>query len=114
MKTTEKARAEILRGTLEMLILKTLKGLGPMHGYALAKSIQQTSEEILRVEEGSLYPALQRMLAKGWVTAEWMQAGPKRRNRVYRLTLEGRKQLQAEIAQYRLVTLAIERVIEPA
>ncbi len=97
-----------------MLILKTLKRLGPMHGYALAKSIQLSSEDVLRVEEGSLYPALQRMLAKGWVTAEWVKAGPKRTNRVYRLTPEGRKQLQAEIAQYRLVTLAIDRVIEPA
>ncbi len=97
-----------------MLVLKTLKRFGPMHGYAMAKAIQQMSEEILRVEEGSLYPALQRMLAKAWVTAEWVQAGPKRRNRVYRLTLEGRKQLEAEIAQYRLVSLAIERIIEPA
>ncbi len=97
-----------------MLILKTLKRFGPMHGYGLAKSIQQTSEEILHVEEGSLYPALQRMLAKGWVTADWVQAGPKRRNRVYRLTPGGRKQLETEIAQYRLVSLAIARVIEPA
>ncbi len=110
----DRPKAEIPRGTLEMLILRTLKVAGPMHGYAMAKSIQQTSEEILRVEEGSLYPALQRMLAKRWVTAEWVQAGPKRRNRVYRLTPEGRKQLNAEIEQYRLVSRAIERVIEPA
>jgi PadR family transcriptional regulator PadR len=114
MKATERSKAEIPPGTLEMLILKTLKRFGPMHGYAMAKSIQQTSEEILRVEEGSLYPALQRILAKGWVTAEWVQAGPKRRNRIYRLTPEGRKQLLAEIAQYRLVSQAIDRVIEPA
>ena len=97
-----------------MLILKTLKRFGPMHGYGIAKSIQQTSEEVLRVEEGSLYPALQRILMKGWVTAEWVQAGPKRRTRVYRLTPDGRKQLAAEISKYRRVSQAIERVIQPA
>jgi transcriptional regulator len=97
-----------------MLILKTLKRLGPTHGYGIAKSIQQASDEVLRVEEGSLYPALQRILLKGWVTAEWVQAGPKRRNRVYSLTPDGRKQLSAEISEYRRVSQAIERVIEPA
>ena len=107
-------KTEIPPGTLEMLILRTLKRLGPLHGYAIAKSIQETSEEVLRVEEGSLYPALQRILLKGWVTAEWVASGPKRRNRVYRLTAEGRKRLDAEIAGYRRVSLAIARVIEPA
>jgi len=107
-------KTEIPPGTLEMLILRTLKRLGPLHGYAIAKSIQETSEEVLRVEEGSLYPALQRILLKGWVTAEWVPSGPKRRNRVYRLTAEGRKRLEGEITAYRRVSLAIERVIEPA
>ena len=111
---SEKGRAEIPPGTLEMLILKTLKRFGPTHGYGIAKSIQQASEEVLRVEEGSLYPALQRILIKGWVTAEWVQAGPKRRNRVYYLTPDGRKQLSTEISEYRRVSQAIERVIEPA
>lgn len=97
-----------------MLILKTLKRLGPTHGYGIAKSIQQTSDDVLRVEEGSLYPALQRILLKGWVTAEWLQTGPKRRNRIYYLTDEGRKQLSTEISAYRRVCRAIERVIEPA
>ena len=110
----QKFRSEIHPGTLEMLILKTIKRFGPSHGYSIAKSIQQTSEDILRVEEGSLYPALQRILMKGWVTAEWVHAGPKRRNRIYSLTPEGRKQLNAEISQYRRVSQAIERVIEPA
>ena len=108
------ARAEIPPGTLEMLVLKTLRQCGAMHGYAIAKSIQQVSEDVLRVEEGSLYPALQRILKKGWVTAEWVAAGPKRRHRVYRLTAVGRKQLDAEIAGYRRVAEAIGRVIEPA
>ena len=74
-----------------MLILKTLKRFGAMHGYGIAKSIQQTSEEVLRVEEGSLYPALQRILIKGWVTAEWEQSGKKRRTRLYNLTPEETK-----------------------
>jgi transcriptional regulator len=101
-------------GTLDMLILKTLKRFGPLHGYAIAKSIQQTSDDVLTVEEGSLYPALQRILMKGWATAEWVQAGPKRRQRVYQLSPEGRKKLLAEISDYRRVSQAIERVIEPA
>jgi transcriptional regulator len=111
---SEKSRSEIPPGTLEMLILKTLRRFGPMHGYGIAKCIQQISEDVLRVEEGSLYPALQRILIKGWVTAEWAQAGPKRRSRVYHLTPEGRKQLAAEISAYRRVSQAIGRVIEPA
>ncbi len=110
----DKNRAEIPPGTLEMLILKTIKRFGPMHGYGIAKSIRQISEEVLQVEEGSLYPALQRILLKGWVTGEWVQAGPKRRSRVYHLTPEGRKQLSAEISEYRRVSQAIERVIQPA
>ena len=101
-------------GTLEMLILKTLKRFGPMHGYGIAKSIHQISEDVLRVEEGSLYPALQRILMKGWVTAEWVQAGPKRRTRVYRLTPTVLKQLARELSEYRRVSQAIARVIQPA
>ena len=112
--TKEKSRTEIPPGTLEMLILKTLQRFGPAHGYGIAKSILLTSEDALRVEEGSLYPALQRIWMKGWVRAEWEQAGPKRRTRVYRLTPEGRKQLAAEITQYRRVSQAIARVIQPA
>ncbi len=108
------AKTEIPPGTLEMLVLKTLRRFGAMHGYAIAKSIQQYSEDVLRVEEGSLYPALQRILLKGWVTAEWVQAGPKRRNRVYHLPAEGLKQLSAEISEYRRVAQAIQRVIQPA
>ena len=109
-----KAKTEIPPGTLDMLILKTLKRLGPLHGYAIAKTIQQISDEVLRVEEGSLYPALQRILIKGWVTAEWEQSTSKRRMRVYSLTPEGREHLASEIAQYRRVATAIERVISPA
>lgn len=114
MSASDKLRAEIPPGTLDMLVLMTLKRFGPMHGYGIAKTIQQTSADVLRVEEGSLYPALQRILVKGWVTAEWVQAGPKRRNRIYDLTLDGREQLSAELSGYRRVAEAIARVIQPA
>jgi PadR family transcriptional regulator PadR len=107
-------RTEIPPGTLYMLILKTLTRLGPMHGYGIAEHIQQTSDEVLTVEEGSLYPALQRMLVKGWVEAEWGLSDHNRRARYYRLTAAGRKQLQAEVAEFEKVTRAITRVIQPA
>lgn len=97
-----------------MLVLKTLARIGPMHGYGIAQHIQQISAEVLRVEEGSLYPALQRMLIKGWVVAEWKQSENNRRARFYRLTPNGRKQLSAEIAEFEKVMGAITRVIQPA
>ncbi len=96
-----------------MLVLKTLS-YGPTHGYAIAKRIKEMSEDVLHVEEGSLYPALQRMLIKGWVTAEWVQVGPKRRTRVYDLTPAGRKQLEAEVSEFSRVFAAIARVVQPA
>jgi transcriptional regulator len=107
-------RAEIPPGTLYMLILKSLVRLGPMHGYGIAQFIQQTSENVLQVEEGSLYPALQRMLIKGWVKAEWGQSENNRRARFYHLTPAGRKQLAVEISEFEKVMQAITRVIQPA
>ena len=97
-----------------MLILKSLARLGPMHGYGIALHIQQTTEDVLRVEEGTLYPALQRMLIKGWVKADWRITENNRRARYYTLTPEGRKQLTTEIRQFDVVMGAIRRVIEPA
>jgi transcriptional regulator len=97
-----------------MLILRTLARNGPMHGYGIAEHIQQISEDILQVEEGSLYPALQRMLVKGWVTAEWGQSDNNRRARFYSLTAAGRKQLATEISEFEKVTRAITRVIRTA
>ncbi len=107
-------RAEIPPGTLYMLILKTLARLGPMHGYGVALHIQQTTDDVLQVEEGSLYPALQRMLVKGWVKAEWRQTENRRRARYYTLTPAGRKQLAAEVEEFERVMGAIRRVIQPA
>jgi PadR family transcriptional regulator, regulatory protein PadR len=107
-------RTEIPPGTLYMLILKTLIQVGPMHGYGIAQHIHQMSEDVLHVEEGSLYPALQRMLVKGWVVGEWKQSENNRRARFYSLTPKGRKQLAAEIAEFQKVMSAITRVIQPA
>lgn len=107
-------RDEIPPGTLYLLILRTLARRGEMHGYEIANSIQQTSEDVLQVEEGSLYPALQRMLIKGWVTAKWGTTAGNRRARYYRLTAAGRKQLEVEVSQFDRVVQAITRVIQTA
>ena len=107
-------KTEIPPGTLYLLVLRSLARMGEMHGYGIAQFIQQTSEDVLQVEEGSLYPALQRMLIKGWVSAEWKQSDHNRRARFYRLTREGRKQMSHEVSAYERVTGAIARVIEPA
>ena len=104
---------EILPGTLEMLILKTLSR-GPMHGYRIAQTIQQISDDVLQVEEGSLYPALQRMQVKGWLTSEWQMSELNRKARFYKLTRDGRDQLQAEMQKFDRVTAAIWRVLENA
>jgi PadR family transcriptional regulator, regulatory protein PadR len=103
---------EIPPGTLYLLILKTLARSGELHGFEIAHSIQNISEDILQVEEGSLYPALQRMLIKGWVTARWGTTAGNRRARYYQLTSAGRKQLTLEMSQFERVIGAITRVIE--
>ena len=107
-------KTDIPPGTLYMLVLKTLARLGPMHGYGIALHIQQTTGEVLQVEEGTLYPALQRMLIKGWVQAEWRTTENKRRARYYTLTPAGRKQLAAEVRDFERAMTAIRQVIEPA
>jgi transcriptional regulator len=108
------AASGIPPGTLHMLILRTLERLGPMHGYGIAKHIHELSDEVLQVEEGSLYPALQRMLIKGWVTAEWTRSAGNRQVRSYRLTTAGRRQLRAEVSEFDRVMQAISRVMQPA
>lgn len=108
-----KGQRDLLPGTLEMLILQTLRG-GALHGYAIAQSIQQTSQDILQVEEGSLYPALQRLLREGWVTASWGVSGRNRKVRTYKLTPAGRKQLDREIVGFERLLEGIGRVLRPA
>src|SRR5690349_798608 len=105
---------EIPPGTLYMLILRTLARGRELHGYEIANSIQQISGDVLQVEEGSLYPSLQRMLLKGWVTAEWGRTDENRRARYYRLTNTGRKQLEIELSQFERVMAAIGRVLRTA
>jgi len=101
-------------GTLDMMILQTLARLEELHGFEIAEAIQQASAGVLQVEEGSLYPALQRMLMKGWLSSEWGKTRDNRRARYYRLTAAGRKQLAREKESYRRVTLAIGQILQPA
>jgi transcriptional regulator len=105
--------AGILRDTLDMLILKTLKHR-PLHGYAIAEFIELTSEEVLRVEEGALYPALHRLELRGWLDSEWGISENNRRAKYYRLTAAGRKQLAEEAARWSRMATAIARVMETA
>ena len=103
-------KTELVPGTLILLVLRVLQS-GPLHGYAIAQRIRQVSSDVLQVEEGSLYPALQKMLMKGWVGAEWELSDTNRRVRSYRLTTAGRKQLETELANYDYVNDAIRSVL---
>ena len=107
------SRTELVPGTLILLVLRVLDS-GPLHGYAIAHRISQVSGETLQVQEGSLYPALQKMLRKGWVRAEWGLSDTKRRVRSYHLTAAGRKQLESERAGYDQVNRAIQAVLKLA
>ena len=103
---------DLLQGTLDLLILQTLL-FGSRHGHAIAKSIEQTSQDVLRVDHGSLYPALQRVERRGWITAAWGTSVYNRRARYYRLTAAGRKQLVAETGKWERLTEAIARILQP-
>ena len=103
-------KSDLLQGTLEMLILKTLT-IQPLHGYAIAQHIARTSDDVLKVEQGSLYPALERLLAKGWATAKWGETSTKRRARFYTITASGKKHLGDAMSDYDRSALAIARVL---
>lgn len=103
-------RSDLPLGTLDMLILRTLT-LGALHGYAIAQHIGRLSDGVLRVEQGSLYPALERLLNKGWVTARWAETPTRRQARYYTITRSGRKQLEQRVAEYDRVAAAIARVM---
>src|SRR5436853_1220460 len=107
------ARADLLHGTLDMLILRTLQW-GPHHGYAIGQTIRAHSSDVLQVEAGSLYPALQRLAKKGWVTAKWGQTPANQRAKFYRLTPEGKKQLLRETSRWTMLVNAIGRIMRPA
>jgi transcriptional regulator len=101
----------LIPGTLDLLLLKAVS-LEPMHGYGIAQRLRQISRDVFQIEEGTLYPALQRLLAKGWVAGEWKQTENNRRARYYKLTAAGRKQLQTEQVEFEKVLGAIVRVLE--
>ena len=105
-------RHDSLKGALPLLVLKILVRQGRLHGYGIASLIQSASNEVLRVEEGSLYPALHRLEEQGWVKARWMVTDKKRRARVYEITAAGRKQLESEEDRWEAVTLAVGQVLK--
>jgi PadR family transcriptional regulator PadR len=104
---------DLFPGALEMMILQSLRR-APMHGYALAQLIKRNSDDLLQIEEGSLYPALQRMLKAGWVAAEWGLSARNRRVRIYKITPAGRKQLDREVSSFERMLAGIARVMRPA
>lgn len=108
----DRDRVELLQGTLDLLILRTLRP-GPAHGHAIAKSIERSSDEVLQVEQGSLYPALHRLIKRGWIDAEEGTSENNRRAKFYRLTTLGRKQLAAETSKWDKIAGAIARVLHP-
>jgi transcriptional regulator len=109
-----KKRVDLLQGTLDLLILRTLAA-GPSHGHAIAKHIQRTSDEVLQVEHGSLYPALHRLERQGWIASAWVQTREYPRPlKVYRLTAAGRKQLASESSKWEALVSAMARVLNPA
>ena len=109
----ERTNPELLPGTLYMLVLRTLRA-GPLHGYAIARRIKDASREHLEIEDGSLYPALNRMLVKGWLAAEWGISENNRKARFYRLTKEGRAELEKETEQFDKMVRAIQHVMRTA
>jgi transcriptional regulator len=106
------AQQDTLQGSLPVLVLKILARRGPLHGYGITAQIEGISDEILRVEEGSLYPALHRMEEAGWIKAKWLTTENKRRARVYEITTAGRKQLEEQESRWRAVTAAVAHVLQ--
>lgn len=113
MSTKEQQRIELLQGTLDLLILRTLV-LGPAHGHAIAKAIEFRSDEVLQVEQGSLYPALHRLIKRGWISVEEGTSENNRRAKFYRLTAKGRRQLALETTKWDKLATAIARILRPA
>ena len=107
-------KSDILQGTLDLIVLKTLETLGPLHGYGIAGRIQQTSDNILQLNQGTLYPALLRLEQKGWITSEWGESENNRRARFYSLTKAGKKQLREETADWERFAGVKQRVLRPS
>jgi transcriptional regulator len=109
----ERERVELLQGTLDLLILRTLL-LGPAHGHAITKAIERSSDDVLQVEQGSLYPALHRLIKRGWIAFDHGTSENNRRAKYYRLTPKGRKQLDVETSKWETLSRAIARILRPA
>jgi PadR family transcriptional regulator PadR len=106
-------KAEVLQGTLDLLVLKTLETMGPTHGWGIAQRIQQVSEDVLRLNQGTLYPALLRLQQRGWIAAKWGVSDNNRKAKFYRLTRAGRKQLESESREWQQTTEIIARFFAP-
>jgi transcriptional regulator len=106
--------SEVLQGTLDLMVLKTLEGLGPLHGYGIARRIEQVSEGVLTLNQGTIYPALLRLQQKGWIKAEWGSSENNRRAKYYSLTRSGRKQLETETKDWERISAIIARMLENA
>jgi PadR family transcriptional regulator PadR len=107
-------RSDILQGTLDLMVLKTLDGLGPLHGFGIARRIEQVSDGVLEVNQGTIYPALLRLQQRGWIKAEWGVSENNRRAKYYSLTRAGRKQLEAETEDWKRVSAVIARMLRSA
>jgi PadR family transcriptional regulator PadR len=107
-------KAEVLQGTLDLMVLKTLEALGPLHGYGIARRIEQVSEELLRMNQGTLYPALLRLEQKGWISSKWGVSENNRRAKFYSLTKSGQKQLVEETESWERISAVIARLLQGA
>ena len=106
------SKADVLPGTLDLLVLKTLDTMGPMHGFGIAQRIQQVSEELLQLNQGTLYPALLRLEQRGWIASQWGVSDNNRKAKYYSLTRAGRKQLQAEVESWERMSAVINRLLK--
>jgi PadR family transcriptional regulator PadR len=111
---TESQKAEVLQGTLVLLVLRTLEALGPLHGYGIARRIEQISRDLLQLNQGTLYPALLRMEQEGWITSEWGASEKNRKAKFYSISTTGRKQLAQETLDWRRMSSTIDRFLGPA
>ena len=111
-KTGGSKRSEVLQGTLDLMILKTLQAMGPLHGFGIARRLEQLSEEVLQLNEGTVYTSLLRLQQEGWVAAEWGASENNRQAKFYRLTKKGERQLRDETQQWERMTLAVQKILE--
>jgi PadR family transcriptional regulator len=113
-KGQEQVRTEVLQGTLDLMVLKTLDAMGPLHGYGIARRLEQVSEDVLKLNEGTVYASLMRLLQQGWITASWGASENNRKAKYYAITRSGRRQLTAETESWERMAGVISRILRPA